>query len=83
VFTVPQESDIFLQLTKSSGTLSITSEPPGAAIELDGTPQGKRTPAVFNLAPGAYHVKVARSGAFIDFDVQVRDGEFINKRVDF
>jgi len=83
VFNVPQESDIFLQLTKASGTLSITSEPPGATIELDGAMQGKRTPAVFNLAPGAYRVKVARNGAFIDFDVQIRDGEFINKRVDF
>jgi len=83
VFNVPQESDIFLQLTKASGTLSVTSEPPGATIELDGAVQAKRTPAVFNLPPGAYHVKVARSGAFIDFDVQLRDGEFINKRVDF
>ena len=38
---------------------------------------------MFTLAPGAYHVKVARSGAFIDFDVQLKDGEFVNKRVDF
>ena len=83
VFSVPQDADLFLQLTKASGTLSITSEPPGALIELDGTPQGKRTPAMFTLAPGAYHVKVARSGAFIDFDVQLKDGEFVNKRVDF
>ncbi len=83
VFSVPQDSDIFLQLTKASGTLSITSEPPGATIELDGALQARRTPAVFTLAPGAYHIKVARSGAFIDFDVQLRDGEFINKRVDF
>ena len=83
VFNVPQDSDIFLQLTKASGTLSITSEPKGATIELDGALQAQRTPAVFTLAPGAYHVKVARSGAFIDFDVQIRDGEFINKRVDF
>jgi serine/threonine protein kinase len=83
VFNVPQDSDIFLQLTKASGTLSITSEPPGASIELDGALQAKHTPAVFNLPPGAYHIKVARSGAFIDFDVQLRDGEFINKRVDF
>jgi hypothetical protein len=45
--------------------------------------EGKRTPAVFNLDPGTYHVKVSRSGASIDFDVQLRDGEFINKRVDF
>jgi serine/threonine-protein kinase len=83
VFSVPQDSDIFLQLAKLTGTLSITSEPPGAAIDLDGAAQTKRTPAVFNLTPGTYHVKVSRSGAFIDFDVQVRDGEFINKRVDF
>jgi serine/threonine protein kinase len=83
VFNVPQDGDLFLKLSKASGTLSITSEPPGATIEVDGTTEGKRTPAVFNLSPGMYHVKVSRSGAFIDFDVQVRDGEFINKRVDF
>jgi serine/threonine protein kinase len=83
VFNVPQDGDLFLRLSKTSGTLSITSEPAGATIEVDGTVEGKKTPAVFNLAPGMYHVKVARSGAFIDFDVQVHDGEFINKRVDF
>ena len=52
-------------------------------LHVDGSVEGKRTPAVFSLAPGTYHVKVSRSGAFIEFDVQVRDGEFINKRVDF
>jgi serine/threonine protein kinase len=83
VFNVPQDGDVFLRLSKASGTLSITSEPAGATIELDGKMQAARTPARFDLAPGAYHVKVARSGAFLDFDVQVRDGEFINKRVDF
>ena len=83
VFNVPQDGDLFLKLSKASGTLSITSEPPGATIEVDGTVQGKRTPAVFSLEPGTYHVKVSRSGAFIEFDVPLRDGEFINKRVDF
>jgi len=83
VFSVPQDGDLFLKLSKVSGTLSITSEPSGATIEVDGTLQAKRTPSVFNLAPGMYHVKVARGGAFIEFDVQLRDGEFINKRVDF
>jgi hypothetical protein len=83
VFNVPQEGDIFLQLTKVSATLSVTSTPPGATIELDGALQTKRTPALFTLAPGAYHIKVERSGASIDFDVQLRDGEFINRGVDF
>ncbi len=83
VFSVPQDGDLFLRLTKVSGTLSITSNPPGASIEVDGTMEGKHTPAVFDLTPGTYHVKVARGGAFLEFDVQIRDGEFINKRVDF
>jgi serine/threonine protein kinase len=83
VFNVPQDGDMFLRLSKSSGTLSITSEPPGATIEVNGTVQGKRTPAVFNLTPGTYHVKVARGNSFIDFDVELHDGEFLNKRVDF
>jgi serine/threonine-protein kinase len=83
VFSVPQDSDIFLQLAKSAGTLSITSNPPGATIEVDGHMQANRTPAVFNFPPGSYHVKVARNGAFLEFDVQLRDGEFLNKRVDF
>ncbi len=45
--------------------------------------QAKRTPAIFNFAPGNYRVKVSRNGAFLEFDVRLRDGEFINKRVDF
>ena len=83
VISVPQDSDVFLQLAKAAGTLSVTSNPPGAAIEVDGQAQAKRTPALFDLPPGTYHIKVSRNGASLDFDVQLRDGEFINKRVDF
>jgi len=83
VFNVPQDSDIFLTLAKASGTLNVTSNPPGATIEIDGKVQSNKTPAIFNFAPGTYHVKVARSGAFLDFDVQIRDGDFVQKRVDF
>ncbi|HYL37618.1 MAG TPA: protein kinase [Bryobacteraceae bacterium] len=83
VFNVPQEKDIFLQLNKTGGTLSVTSSPPGAAIEINGEAQAKRTPAIFNFAPGNYRVKVSRNGAFLEFDVTLRDGEFVNKRVDF
>lgn len=83
VFSVPQDGDVFLKLSKVVGTLSITSQPAGASIELDGKMETKRTPAVFNLAPGNYHVKVARNGASIEFDVPLRDGEFLTKNVDF
>jgi hypothetical protein len=83
VFNVPQDGDIFMQLNKTVGTLSVTSSPPGASIEINGETQSKHTPALFNLPPGTYHVKVARSGSFLDFDVHVRDGEFLTRNVTF
>ena len=83
VFNVPQDSDVFLQLAKAAGTLSVTSNPPGADIDVDGQNQHKKTPAMFSFAPGMYHVKVSRNGASLDFDVQIQDGGFINKHVDF
>lgn len=82
-FNVPQDGDIFLSLSKVSGTLSITSSPPGASIEINGQAQGKSTPATFNLPPGSYHVKVARAGNSLDFDVQLRDGAIVTKNVSF
>jgi serine/threonine protein kinase len=83
IFSVPDEREIFLQLSKVGGTLSVTSSPEGASIEINGEAQPKRTPAIFNFPPGNYRVKVSRNGAFLEFDVSLRDGEFINKKVDF
>ena len=83
VFNVPQDGDIFLQLNKIAASLSITSSPPGATIEINGELQSKRTNALFSLPPGTYHLRVARNGAFLDFDVQLKDGEFISRNVSF
>jgi serine/threonine protein kinase len=83
VFNVPQDGDIFLQLSKAGGTLSVTSNPPGATIEINNEMQSKRTPAIFNLAPGTYHVRVTRSGSSLDFDAEIRDGAFVSKSVSF
>ncbi len=83
VFNVPQDSDIFLQLSKATGTLSVTSNPPGATIEINNEMQTKHTPATFNLPPGTYRVRVSRSGAFLDFDAEIRDQAMVVKNVSF
>jgi serine/threonine protein kinase len=83
VFNVPQDGDIFLQLSKAAGTLSVTSNPAGATIEINNEMQSKHTPAVFTLPPGTYHVRVARSGAFLDFDAEIRDQAVVVKNVSF
>jgi hypothetical protein len=64
-------------------TLSITSNPPGASVFLNGEEQSKRTPATFNVAPGSYHVRVTREGVPLEFDVQLHDTEFLSKNVNF
>lgn len=83
VFNVPQDSDIFLSLVQASATLSITSTPPGATVLLNGTEQSRRTPLLLTIAPGAYHVRVSHDGVPLEFDITLRDGEFISKNVSF
>jgi len=44
------------------GTLWVTSEPPGAAITINGRRFPQTTPAQIRLAPGSYHVLVEKNG---------------------
>jgi serine/threonine protein kinase len=83
ILNVPQESDVFVKLTKMLGTLSITSTPEGATIVLNGQVQPQQTPAMLHIAPGTYHVRVSHNGVPLDFDVDVTDGGLIGKNVSF
>ncbi len=83
IFQVPQDSDIFLPLNKSSGTLSVISTPSGASIMIDGELRPQKTPAIFQLAPGEYAVRVSYNGVPLDFKVQVKEGEFHTRSVNF
>ena len=83
IVTVPQDTDVFMKLAKAAGSLSITSNPPGASIVLDGQMQRQTTPAVFQLPPGMHHVRVTRNGVPLDFDVNLPDGELVSRSVNF
>jgi serine/threonine-protein kinase len=83
IFNIPGESDLFLKLAKARGTLSITSTPPGATIQINGDQKPQATPATFVVPPGSYHVRVTRNGVPLDFDVQVQDDEIQTRNVNF
>ena len=83
ILDVPKDSDVFIQLNKAAGTLSITSTPAGASIAINGQDQNKTTPALLQLAPGKYHVRVTRNGVNADFDVEIADGTFVQRSVNF
>jgi len=83
IFNVPQESDVFMKLAPTMGTLSITSTPSGAIVVLNGQQQSQTTPAVFHVPPGTYHIRVIRNNVPLDFDVNVPDGGLISKNINF
>ncbi|MDM7917232.1 MAG: PEGA domain-containing protein, partial [Candidatus Eisenbacteria bacterium] len=66
LYLEPGENEYPVELQPQSVTtasLSIDSEPPGAAISLDGAPTGRRTPAQLDgLTAGAHRVRLTASG---------------------
>jgi hypothetical protein len=83
IFNVPGESDLFLKLARAQGTLSITSSPAGATIQINGDQKPQKTPATFAVPPGSYHVRVIRNGVPIEFDVQLQDDQIQTRNVNF
>jgi hypothetical protein len=66
----------------AAGILIINSQPPGAAVSIDGTPTGKKTPFAENLPPGPHQVVLALEGfAKAAFDVPVTGGEQARREV--
>lgn len=61
IFHVPDDRSLTISLPQSSGTLILTSNPPGALISIDGAPHG-RTPADLHLSPGNHTVAVSYAG---------------------
>ena len=50
-------------VARGPGTLTVTSEPPGSAIWIDGDRRAERTPATFERLPvGRYNVRLTHSG---------------------
>jgi hypothetical protein len=62
-------------LHANTGTLMLSSAPPGAAIRIDGKTIAQVTPAQLSLAPGTYRVTVEKNGASKTTDVDIRNDE--------
>jgi len=83
IIEIPRDTGLIVNLEKSSGTLSITSNPPGLAVSIDGKVQQRRTPAMFNVAPGRHHVEVARGAEKRESNVDVHDGGTSDLNIDW
>ncbi len=76
IFEAPKESEIFVELDKMGGTLSVVSDPPGATMAIDGKPQARRSPATLTLPPGHHEVDLSLDGRRARGEVDLLDGDF-------
>jgi len=78
VFEVPQQSELYLSLSRTGGTLIVKTTPAGATISINGQTRSEKTPAMIPLAPGRYKVTVSLAGyKDDDQDITVRDGAML------
>jgi len=75
ILNTPETSDLFIGLDRAIGMLTVSSNPPGATILVNGREQRQRTPTVLSLQPGTYRVEVEGNGRTVSRDVIITDGE--------
>jgi hypothetical protein len=74
IFNVPQDLNIILPLAKSVGVLLVSSEPSGAAVNVDGQTAGK-TPLTLRLSPGIHRIGVWDGSRWHEESLQVTSDE--------
>jgi hypothetical protein len=62
-----------INLRQPGGTLLVSSDPPGAAVRINGQLQSQETPASIQLRPGTYTVTVERAGRSQSQRVEIQD----------
>ena len=73
-----QTMGVTVDMKRLSGILRVESDPPGAAIVINGQRQGQTTPASITLPVGKYTLEVSKEGfKKSDQDFQVKDGSFV------
>jgi serine/threonine-protein kinase len=84
IVMIPQDKALVVDLVRMTGMLSITSDPPGLPIMINGELRAEKTPAMLrNLPVGTYKVAVIRDGKKQEFTVQIRDGEVTQRNLEF
>jgi hypothetical protein len=66
-----------------SGTLSLSSTPPGLIVAIDGKEQARKTPLSINLPVGRHRVDFIKGNDRQTVTVDIQDGEISTKSIDW
>jgi hypothetical protein len=81
---VPEDLEVSIALQRMTGTLAVLSNPPGAAIFVNGQKRREVTPAKIELPVGTYKITVALEGRTPSEEtVQIRDKGLATLRVEW
>jgi hypothetical protein len=62
IIRVPDVTDVTIRLDQATGTLAITSNPPGASVFINGQPRAEKTPSMVKLPAGKYEIRLTLAG---------------------
>jgi hypothetical protein len=83
VFNLPSDPGLIVYLEPQMGTLSVVSTPAGLTIFVDGQEQTRKTPASLSLSAGTHRVQIVKGAEKQEFVVDVHDGVFTQRNVDW
>jgi hypothetical protein len=79
IFELPRESEVFVLMEQTTGTLMVRSDPAGANIVVDGQTRQEKTPAMLTLPVGRHRVEIVKEGFKRDVEeVQIKDSVITN-----
>jgi len=82
IIDIPRDSGLIVDLIRATGMLSLTSQPAGCSIVVDGQEQSQKTPATLMLNVGQHRIQVVQGTRKEEFTVDIHDGAIANRTVE-
>jgi hypothetical protein len=83
IIETPRESGALVDLDQMVGTLSLSSNPPGLMVIIDGKEQARKTPFTLSLTAGSHKIQVLKGTERQEFTVDIKDGALVYKTSDW
>jgi serine/threonine protein kinase len=78
IFEAPAETDVFMNLDRTSGNVIVRSEPRGATIVVDGQTRSEKTPVMLTLPTGKHTIEIVQDNQRETHEVVVRESVIAN-----
>ena len=84
IIDIPRDTGLIVNLEQplNPGMLTVSTNPPGLLIVIDGQEQPRKSPATFVLPPGPHTVEIVKGSERHPLSVEIHDGSTIERNVD-